>query len=292
MDDDLTPQDLADLEEFSQANTDYGGVFDLPDDTLALIDETYQAERVADRLEAVGGDWYVYKPFRANWPLTQGYHQPNHPALDYGMATGTSLFNPFPGKARVVGVGPISNGYAYWISLYFPGYDYTSVFGHLRSHNWSPYRVGDWVDPVKVCAYSDNTGYSTGPHLHYEIRKRPFGGYADCINFTSRLRALPSTPPEPGPGPDPTPGQLLLCKVRLKWKKTKALSVRSAPDVNAPVIGHLTDGQQVKCRALPRVGNDVWADMVEPFPNGYAIGIRYKVARTEVYLKKLAVIPE
>jgi len=42
---------------------------------------------------------------------------------------------------------------------------------HLHSVECSP---GDWVQPGQLVGYSGNTGHSTGPHLHYEERRRPF----------------------------------------------------------------------------------------------------------------------
>ena len=45
---------------------------------------------------------------------------------------------------------------------------YRTVYAHLDKFKA---KVGDWVNQGDVVAYSGNTGLSTGPHLHYEIRK-------------------------------------------------------------------------------------------------------------------------
>ncbi|MGB9696891.1 MAG: M23 family metallopeptidase [Ignavibacteria bacterium] len=45
---------------------------------------------------------------------------------------------------------------------------YTSIFGHLSAFNVEP---GQHIKAGDIIGYVGNTGRSTGPHLHYEIRK-------------------------------------------------------------------------------------------------------------------------
>jgi|GEM_PF-2008291 len=44
-----------------------------------------------------------------------------------------------------------------------------SVYSHLR-HDGVAVSIGDYVAVGQVIGYSGNTGYSTSPHLHYEVR--------------------------------------------------------------------------------------------------------------------------
>lgn len=44
---------------------------------------------------------------------------------------------------------------------------FSTRYGHLDEINVTP---GDIVKQGEIIGYSGNTGYSTGPHLHYEIR--------------------------------------------------------------------------------------------------------------------------
>jgi len=48
------------------------------------------------------------------------------------------------------------------------GNGYTSYYGHLSR---ILVRVGQFVEVGQVVALSGNTGLSTGPHLHFEVRK-------------------------------------------------------------------------------------------------------------------------
>ncbi len=47
------------------------------------------------------------------------------------------------------------------------GYGYSSLYGHMSSY---AVKVGDVIHKGQTIGYVGNTGTSTGPHLHYEVR--------------------------------------------------------------------------------------------------------------------------
>lgn len=60
-----------------------------------------------------------------------------------------------------------SGGYGNYIMI-FHGSGYVTLYGHL---NYSMVSDGQYVSQGEVIAESGNTGGSTGPHLHFEIRQ-------------------------------------------------------------------------------------------------------------------------
>lgn len=91
-----------------------------------------------------------------------------HRAVDLAAATGTPLFAPMTGTVTNAGSGLHGNG-AYGNAFEVTSLDGTwkTIYGHMESFNVS---VGQQVQAGQQVGLSDNTGYSTGPHVHYEVQ--------------------------------------------------------------------------------------------------------------------------
>ncbi|MBI9047928.1 MAG: M23 family metallopeptidase [Anaerolineaceae bacterium] len=94
--------------------------------------------------------------------LTQNYHSA-HQALDFGVEVGTNVKSTMSGVVKYAGWN--SEGYGNLVIV--DNGTYKTYYGHLDS---IPVSVGDRVSNGQVIGLSGNTGNSTGPHLHYEIR--------------------------------------------------------------------------------------------------------------------------
>lgn len=95
-------------------------------------------------------------------PIT-GKKEVKHTGIDLKAAIGTSIYAPEDGKVTLAGW---VNGYGYTVIIDH-GYGYTTLFGHLSKID---VKRGQVVKRGKLIAKSGNSGRSTGPHLHYEIR--------------------------------------------------------------------------------------------------------------------------
>jgi len=95
--------------------------------------------------------------------LTQAFH-PGHNGLDFGVVVGTPVHATMNGK--VVYAGWNNAGYGNLVIV--QNGEYQTYFAHLSK---IPVEVGQEVRSGTVVGFSGNTGNSTGPHLHYEVRK-------------------------------------------------------------------------------------------------------------------------
>jgi len=87
-----------------------------------------------------------------------------HDGMDFTGKLGTPLYAT--GDAVVKKVRTL-RGYGKTVVLDH-GYGYTTLYAHLNGYN---VKRGQKVKRGEVIAFLGNTGKSTGPHLHYEIRK-------------------------------------------------------------------------------------------------------------------------
>ncbi|MFC1888447.1 M23 family metallopeptidase [Thermodesulfobacteriota bacterium] len=87
-----------------------------------------------------------------------------HEGLDIVAKKGTPVIAPADGVVRNTGKKKLLGGYV----VLDHGYGYETVFGHLQD---SLVKKGDEIDRHQVIGYIGSTGRSTGPHLHYEVRR-------------------------------------------------------------------------------------------------------------------------
>ncbi len=86
-----------------------------------------------------------------------------HTGIDIGVHTGTSVLAPADG---LVVFAARNGGYGNMMMVQH-SQTMTTVYGHLKSY---VAKKGQYVKRGEVIALSDNTGWSTGPHLHFEVR--------------------------------------------------------------------------------------------------------------------------
>ena len=89
-----------------------------------------------------------------------------HFGVDFTAPTGTEIYATGNGKVRTVKAS--KSGFGKHVIIDH-GYGYQTIYGHLIKFNVKP---GQKVKRGDIIGYVGNTGRSTGPHLHYEVKKR------------------------------------------------------------------------------------------------------------------------
>lgn len=108
-----------------------------------------------------------------------------HNGTDFGCATGTPIGATSPGTISFRGQG---GGYGNLIRIKHAG-GYESGYAHLSRFE-NGLSVGDQVERMQTIGYCGSTGRSTGPHLHFEIKKDGVFIDAETLSLDG-LRVLP-----------------------------------------------------------------------------------------------------
>jgi murein DD-endopeptidase MepM/ murein hydrolase activator NlpD len=90
-----------------------------------------------------------------------------HSGIDFDVPAHTPVKSFMDGEVTYSGW---EKGYGYLVEVTHPG-GYTTRYGHNSKLN---VKEGDSVSAGDVIALSGSTGRSTGPHLHFEVRKGEF----------------------------------------------------------------------------------------------------------------------
>ncbi len=98
-----------------------------------------------------------------------------HTGMDFTSPVGTEIFAT--GNGTVSKVEKDGRGYGNNVIINH-GYGYESVYAHMSKMLVRP---GQKISRGDLLGYVGNTGTSTGPHLHYEVRKN--GNPLNPVNF-------------------------------------------------------------------------------------------------------------
>lgn len=88
-----------------------------------------------------------------------------HEGIDFSAPTGTPIYAPGDGIVKVIRNS--HRGYGNRMEIDH-GYNYETVYAHLNTFK---VKRGDTVKRGQLIGTIGNTGKSTAPHLHYEVRK-------------------------------------------------------------------------------------------------------------------------
>jgi murein DD-endopeptidase MepM/ murein hydrolase activator NlpD len=113
-----------------------------------------------------------------------------HNGVDLATVQGTPIFSSAAGTVIQVGYEP--KGYGYFVRIKH-SFGFETLYGHLSE---VVLKASTEIRSQQLIGYSGNTGFSTGPHLHYEVIKN--GKAIDPIPsfgmkykmFEQRLRTL------------------------------------------------------------------------------------------------------
>jgi Membrane proteins related to metalloendopeptidases len=188
------------------------------------------------------GDFAISQKFGAN-PSTYNWIKDvngnpikGHNGVDfgYGGKNGVQLLNPFP-KGNDVVVSKVSfdsGGYGWYLRMWDKTQKFVILFGHGQE-----VVVKEWQNLAfeQLVAYGDNTGWSTGPHLHvggYFVddegnrinRDNGFDGYIDLLdkNIVEWKILNPKSPAELTQVEDNTPLAVCLRDRKDFWDKLTA----------------------------------------------------------------------
>ena len=128
-----------------------------------ILPEALRKSSSSEQLSAREQPVAAFGEFR--WPthgaITQYFHA-YHPGLDIGNRTGTPIVAADAGQVVVAGWSAIGYGNRIVINH---GNGWVTTYNHLSTFAVT---VGDFVKAGEIIGGMGNTGYSTGPHLHFE----------------------------------------------------------------------------------------------------------------------------
>lgn len=147
------------------------------------------------------------RPFNGTFPVTQTwgvnpetyarFGLKGHNGIDYGTPNGTIIVAPHDGI--VIEAAYDASGYGMYVKI--ENEKEGSILGHLKSFNVNP---GDKILEGQQIGISNNTGFSTGPHLHWGYYRKPRtrdDGYSGTTNPWPYLTENQPKPEDPSTKP-------------------------------------------------------------------------------------------
>jgi len=184
-----------------------------------------------------------------------------YPGIDYAIPVGTAIFASAAGKVTAATTDTsASGGYGKYVKIDH-GDGFLTLYGHL-SNIIIALAVGSVIEQGKVIGLSGNTGNSTGPHLHWELR---INGIP--TDPTPYIITEPVIPPS---------GDKYIVTAEI------GLRLRDAPSLTANVIGGMAHGTIVTVIDTEKLTNGTtWHQVTTDAFTGWACA---ELVTTEIYM--------
>lgn len=129
--------------------------------------ETKYSDKIAD----LGGTGTLQRPVKSGVITATMYYSSGryHGALDYGVPVGTEVYAAAEGV--VFAAGWSNGGLGNYVCIQHSG-GMRTLYGHGNGTFYV--KPGDVVKKGQLIMLSGNTGNSSGPHLHFEVRVSPY----------------------------------------------------------------------------------------------------------------------
>lgn len=202
-----------------------------------------------------------------NGPITQLFGEnpqvykkwgfPGHNGVDYGIPNGTPINAAASGTINQVSFE--HGGYGNYVKIAHKdgSKTYYTYYAHLAS---AAVAAGQKVKAGQLIGYSNNTGASTGPHLHFGLKidgENPaYKGYVDPMPYFSA-----SVDDDDGSSTG-VEQPVSVALPDLEFEVTfETLNVRNGPGIEYSIIGQLTKGAKFTGKKLN--SRSVWVE-IEP----------------------------
>ena len=139
----------------------------------AIENENYRRDVTPSQWPTDGG--FISSPFGGRPNPFSGYGRDWHPGIDIAVDYGTPVYASAAGYVQQAGW---YGGYGKYVRLSHD-FGYETAYGHMSR---LAVEAGSFVKKGEVIGYVGSTGYSTGPHLHFEILK-----YGEQVNPSSLM---------------------------------------------------------------------------------------------------------
>lgn len=142
-----------------------------------------------------GKTFRLSQPFGVNPQIYKRFGLKAHNGTDWACPSKTVICAIADGKVIDVGNEGWSKGYGKYVKVQHEGYQ--STYAHFKSFF---VKIGDSVKQGQMIGWSDNTGFSTGSHLHLTLKETDAqgnilnknNGYFGAINPLPLLNEVPN----------------------------------------------------------------------------------------------------
>ena len=95
------------------------------------------------------------------------YGSQGHLGIDLACYHGQEVYCAQRGKVYGIDTN-LRSGLDVRVETEIDGQKFRHIYEHLLGYQ---YKIGDWVETGQLIGWADNTGYSSGDHLHFQIEK-------------------------------------------------------------------------------------------------------------------------